>query len=523
MTDTEYNIYNEFDPKFINYAALYRTPIEMDKNTKDLIDDYANALITGNSDVYKNTPELVGNRYFIDTKTECLDMNDDSRTEVHPRSVLVDNVKESALNTSTDGNTGLLYSLYASLKTLNTENMFNNKNNEPISYIKKFSTDYLENIDQKPLPMCKEVKVYTTDDKTNEITGWVTEPDYNNIDPDAIVKNESVQEGMVGYKVEDNWDPNRPLMENVRDTQDGAAAYAQANAEATEESLENTTTSAQATAAQGGGEAAKYSSAQTDYSKSAQQSQTEQGLAAFKSAKQQGMSQQLINDTDKFLEENANKTTLELLRDLINMKYICGKGSDSSELRIPGVCISAIFGDISNDNINSIDAGRSDLCDPGQTFNTISLKSFVDTVIKSVNENKNNNNNINLPGLPNPTVCIYSVEEKKSSFLFGLRTQKVRKEVESQDYKKYVELIEKYRRQIAQEIVRYTNVGFYGHCPATEGFQNFEVIKQTNYIDYTAYIYMICLLFIFFYILYRLMYRVFNFDRYIRKNKKNNK
>ena len=119
MSDSDYNVYNDYDPKFINYAELYKSPQEMEIPSKDLIDQYANALMIQdeNCDVYINNPELVGNRYFINTKTECLD----SESKTHTRSVLVDNINESAMATTEEGRKGLMYSLLASLKLVNSE------------------------------------------------------------------------------------------------------------------------------------------------------------------------------------------------------------------------------------------------------------------------------------------------------------------------------------------------------------------------------------------------------------------
>ena len=132
--DDKYNVYNEFDPNFVNYGELYKSPREMKQNAKFLINYYADALVKGPSPVYKDSPDLVGNRYFIDTHTKCLDKNDNSKT--HPRSVLVDNVNSSALGTTNDNNSGLIYSLLASLKTIDSNDMFNDmSNNEPTEYI----------------------------------------------------------------------------------------------------------------------------------------------------------------------------------------------------------------------------------------------------------------------------------------------------------------------------------------------------------------------------------------------------
>ena len=67
--DNSYNIYNKFDPNFVNYGELYKSPREMKQNSKMLIDLYADALVKGPSPVYTNSPNLVGNRYFINTNS----------------------------------------------------------------------------------------------------------------------------------------------------------------------------------------------------------------------------------------------------------------------------------------------------------------------------------------------------------------------------------------------------------------------------------------------------------------------
>ena len=156
--DNSYNIYNKFDPNFVNYGELYKSPREMKQNSKMLIDLYADALVKGPSPVYTNSPNLVGNRYFINTNSQCLDKND--RTKTHPRSVLVDNVNKSAMETTKDGNTGLIYSLLASLKTINGEEMFKDmSNNEPTEYINN-GTDYLKDLSNAPIPLCSKVTVF---------------------------------------------------------------------------------------------------------------------------------------------------------------------------------------------------------------------------------------------------------------------------------------------------------------------------------------------------------------------------
>ena len=81
----------------------------------------------------------------------------------------------------------VIYSLLASLKTLNSESMFADmSNNVPTEYKRMYSTDYLKNIDAETLPICIEAKVYPTDKEEEVITGWVREGDYENIDPVAL-------------------------------------------------------------------------------------------------------------------------------------------------------------------------------------------------------------------------------------------------------------------------------------------------------------------------------------------------
>ena len=184
MSNKDYNVYNTFDINFVNYGELYKTPREMETDSSELIGDYADAMMKGPSDVYINSPELLGNRYFINTQTQCLDKNDNSK--IHERSVLVDNVHASAMAKAKDGNKGLIYSLLASMKTINSDTMFPMNEGEPVSFPKHSGTDYLNNVDQKSMPLCNSVTVYTDDKKDRDISGWVTEEDRENIDPLAI-------------------------------------------------------------------------------------------------------------------------------------------------------------------------------------------------------------------------------------------------------------------------------------------------------------------------------------------------
>lgn len=184
--DNEYNVYNKFDSNFVNYGELYKSPMEMKQNSKQLISHYADALIKGGeSPVYKDSPNLVGNRYFISTNSKCLDNDDKEQT----RSILVDNVNASAMETTEGGNTGLIYSLLASLKTINSGDMFNEmEDGKPVEYIND-NSDYLNDTE---LPKCNEIKVFANNKREDTVSGWVTKRDRSEIDP------KSISEGFVG-------------------------------------------------------------------------------------------------------------------------------------------------------------------------------------------------------------------------------------------------------------------------------------------------------------------------------------
>ena len=144
----------------------------MRMNSKFLIGDYAEALIKGGDNIVNREPiSLPGNRYFIDTKTKCLDKDNKEQT----RSILVDNVHSESMFKTKGDNKGLIYSLLASLNALNTTKFFTDK---PSS-----STDYLKNVDVPNYPACEEVTVYANENQDTEIKGWMTESDRESIDP----------------------------------------------------------------------------------------------------------------------------------------------------------------------------------------------------------------------------------------------------------------------------------------------------------------------------------------------------
>ena len=177
---------DSYDDHFLNYAELYTKPSDLKVNTVNSIGQYANALITGKNDdyVYSDSPNLVGNRYFINTGTQCKDSED----KIHTRSVLVDNVLTSTMEKAKNGNTGLMYSLLASMQTLNSDKMFTDmSNNEPSSNAKYSPTGYLSDLDNKAnLPTCSQVTVYSNSKNDSDTSGWVTTDDRADMDTEGI-------------------------------------------------------------------------------------------------------------------------------------------------------------------------------------------------------------------------------------------------------------------------------------------------------------------------------------------------
>ena len=142
-----------------------------------------------------------------------------------------------------------------------------------------------------------------------------------------------------------------------------------------------------------------------------------------------------------------------------------------------------------------------------------------------------------LPGLPDKQVCV-RVEKPLSGIaaLFGGDNKTYEnKYIDGSDYKKYEDSLESFRPHIAKEIVRYRNIGVFGHCKAIankdnsdgesksdkcEGFtdQLLSVPNNNLEISFTSassYFFMITLLFLFFYIVYRFTIRFFDIEKVI--------
>lgn len=515
MSDSDYNIYNDYDPKFINYAELYKSPQEMEIPSQDLINQYANALMIQdeNCDVYINNPELVGNRYFINTKTECLD----SESKTHTRSVLVDNINESAMATTEEGRKGLMYSLLASLKLVNSDDMFaDNTDGKPTPYYKKTRDKDGNYIPM--LPYCKQVSVKTDADGTRSRCGYVLETD--EIDPAALNDNlndcAGNTEGVEGFmdmpqiNVGSDIGGVEDVDALVQTTFDNVNAMSQATVESQQEAEAEANAAIAEVNKQRDGELASAGGVPNAIAE-ANANAKESAESSAKSMNQRTNDRTLLRATNRFLELDETKAmnTLELFKQLINTQYICG---ENTEIRIPSKCVKAIFDDISNEEIDSIDAKRTDLCDP--IYNRkLSFSNFIEQTMQDIDNNKDNKNELPLSGLPLPTVCIKKRERRGGFLGMGGGWRTVRREVASSDYEYYIGIIDRYRAAIALEITRYSDVFAYGHCSAVEGFQT---IETPSWFDFTALLYVISLLFIFFYMIYRFMYKFFDFKGKIK-------
>ena len=526
MSD-DYNVYNTFDSNFINYGELYKSPKDMKMNSKDLIGDYADALIKGKSDVYINSPHLVGNRYFINTNTLCINKDDDTKTE--NRSVLVDNVMTSAMGQAKGGNSGLLYSLLGSLKTLDTDSMFSNMDNIPTSN----STDYLNDIYKREIPTCSEVKVYSNDEKTDVISGWVTEEDMKDIDPKSLLV---VKEGFV--KMGDIVGPGLTPEKFVEQTHKlNAATQAQSDTitSNTNAKVKSTMSSAneQIKKHNKKGQAVGVSAASE--SKARVKRNKEESSKRSNKARQSGQNNMLKMKVAEYLSTDkptggVGYSIFELITILLNMTYECGNNQTS---RIPSACMKGIFSSNIPENEPSIDARRSNLC-PGQKFKEISIQNFADDLVNSIKDNQDNTNKLTLPGLPPQQICI-RVEKPATGFasLFGEGPTQENKNIDGSDYKKYEDSLEIFRPHIAREIVRYRNVAVFGQCDAVsnndqsdeesqsckcEGFTNKLLTIPNNNVEFSitnafSYFFMIILVLLFFYIVYRFTIRFFDIEK----------
>lgn len=183
-----FNPYTQMDPNFIDYSSLYYNPGQLSSlSNVNQITAYSNALVSGDSPAYINSPTLVGNRYFLDTYNQC----QDSSGTIHDRSILIDNVLASSISNPTNqGNQGLLYSILASLENINGSSFFQNATMPPPGPGSVPSSAPGTSSGPPPLPLCIPISVYIDGTNTTATkTAWVIPSDMANIDTTAIAPN----------------------------------------------------------------------------------------------------------------------------------------------------------------------------------------------------------------------------------------------------------------------------------------------------------------------------------------------
>ena len=539
MSNKDYNVYNTFDINFVNYGELYKTPREMEMDSSELIGDYANAMMKGPSDVYINSPELLGNRYFMNTQTQCLDKNDNSK--IHERSVLVDNINASAMAKAKDGNKGLIYSLLASMKTINSDTMFPMKEGEPVSFPKQSGTDYLNNVDQKSMPTCTNVSVYTDDKKNRDISGWVTEEDRANIDPLAI--REGMSASMPPMAISGDM-TGEQFMEGAQKQKAVMDEHAKATADTANEEANNAKNSAQNAISKSQEQAknhAKSAGSQTQQMKTSNMAEQKKRSEA---AKNRGAEAALKKATKQYLSDNSDKSIYDFLKTLMNTTYQCGKKGENYR-RVPYLCIEAIWESHKIPNQNSSDARRDDLCsgERAKIDRPISPENFFNSYIDTIKANQNNTNTLNnLPSLPPQQICIMAPPKVLggSIGLIGALLNPVPTMVDGQDYKTMESLLNNtYRYKIAETIVRYSDLYTYGQCKAVQDLENegdgytgeccsceefsntfLECPKQNigfSWLNMGAMFYMFILFLVFFFIVYQLISKSFSLNKIVKK------
>lgn len=539
MSNKDYNVYNTFDINFVNYGELYKTPREMEMNSSELIGDYADAMMKGPSDVYINSPELLGNRYFINTQTQCLDKNDNSK--IHERSVLVDNVHASAMTKAKDGNKGLIYSLLASMKSIDSETMFPMNEGEPVSFPKQSGTDYLNNVDQKSMPLCNSVTVYTDDKKDRDISGWVTEEDRENIDPLAIREGMSVAMPPMAISGDMTGEQFMKGAEKQKAVMDEHATATADTANEQSNSAKNSAQNAIKKSQEQAKNHAKNAKSQTTQMKTSNISEQKK---RSESAKNRGAEIALKKATKQYLSDNSNTSIYDLLKTLMNSTYQCGKKGENYR-RVPYLCIEEIWNAHQIPDQDSTDAKRDDLCKGEKTRinKPISPKKFFENYIKTMKENQNNTNNLNnLPSLPSKEICTMATPKVLggSIGLFGGLLNPVRTMIDGQDYKTMESLLNNtYRYKVAETIVRYSDLHTYGQCKAVQDLENsgdgssgdccsceefsntfLECPRQTmdfSWLNMGAMFYIFILFLVLFFIIYQLISKSFSLNKIVKK------
>ena len=171
--------YSTMDANFFNYADMYSSPYEINNLPQNLVGYYTTALLSGGASaqpIYSpgfSAENLPGNRYFIDTQTQC----QDASGQIHDRSILIDNVLKSNIS---ENKSGLMYSLFASLGNISTSSPTPSPSPSPGS----IQTATIGTT----LPTCQYVQVKPSDNSTANIGAYVNTSDFNNIDQLAITE-----------------------------------------------------------------------------------------------------------------------------------------------------------------------------------------------------------------------------------------------------------------------------------------------------------------------------------------------
>jgi len=373
-----------YDDNFLNYAELYTKPSDLKVNTLDSIGQYANALITGKNAeyAYSDTPDLVGNRYFINTGTQCIDYEN----KTHTRSVLVDNVLTSTMKKTADSNTGLMYSLLASMQTLNSDIMFTDmSNNEPSSNAKYSPTGYLSDIANKAnLPTCSKVTVYSNSKEDSDTSGWVTTDDRADMDPEGIKEGfdfsmpDVIEEGTTVGAMQAN------LNQSVREvsaTRDALGEETKKTMDKGKAEHDKMIEDSKKTAA----EFAKNAAASaTSTGNSAKSSSAARAKAEKSKAAQSGIKILVAG----YLKDNPELSTLDIMNLLINLKYTCGERNIYR--RVPSEAILSILKGESDKPIKSVDVERSDLVEGQDLPKEYTINTLFESIAALVEKNETN-------------------------------------------------------------------------------------------------------------------------------------
>ena len=194
--------FKQINQNFFNYANMYQSPTEVNNLPQNLMGYYADALLSGSSaaqPIYSadfQAGKLPGNRYFINTKTQCTD----NYGALHERSILVDNVNEATMDSFPNNERGLMYSLFASMGNIDVGHSVpesapsttpSNKSAPSPSH----SPAGVSLISDSHIPNCKLAKVKNSDQPTAKtIQGYLTDKDFSEVDSN-ILENFVTREG----------------------------------------------------------------------------------------------------------------------------------------------------------------------------------------------------------------------------------------------------------------------------------------------------------------------------------------